>query len=80
MMFWLRGKCFDTSEEMIKYEKEWQNAPVDSESVESIFDLLKSNLTINLPLCKQNLKNHELSLYAEKIFDFAVKLYQQDKQ
>lgn len=72
--FYFRGKCFCTPEEMFKYMKEWQSAPLDKESAELTLKRLNRDIVMNIFLVKDyRLNNQQFSSFIDEIFEFSMK-------
>jgi hypothetical protein len=68
------GKYFDTLEELIKYEAEWQLAPLDQESAEMMVNTLGRELVMNALMACGPMTNLEFKKKLNDIFAHSIKI------
>ena len=74
MQCYFMGKYFDTLEELIKYEVDWQTRPLDQESAEEMVKNLGKEIVMNALCICDTMTNLEFKNKLNEIFVYSIKV------
>ena len=66
--FYFQSKFFEKEDEFLAYVKDFNNRQTTQEDFDSLFDIIKKDIWINLYIRKTKLNNSELRKVLEKYF------------